>query len=75
MHHLNNNDDYNYKSTLDTQRDLIMQNNIASRIFVLIKRDYKKLKITSIHCNACQTIVTETQRQVTTPKYTFPYKL
>jgi len=62
MHHLNNNerhDDYNYKSTLDTQMHLIMQNNIASSIFVLIKRDYKKLKITSIHCNVCQTIVTE----------------
>lgn len=52
---------YNYKSTLDPQMHLIMQNNIAPRIFVLIKRDYKKLKITSknLHCNACQTIVTE----------------
>lgn len=42
MHHLNNNeshDDYNHKSTLDPQMHLIMQNNIAPRIFFLIKRD------------------------------------
>ncbi len=41
MHHLNNNeshDDYNHKSTLDPQMHL-MQNNIAPRIFFLIKRD------------------------------------